>query len=154
MLISSSSRYSIYKVQWSVLVSLSLTRTSLFYHSHFDLSRTFFKFFQIFSTAFEFQPPSRTASIYYHTPNYLSTPKTNFFGIVFKRGFTIIDSWSAAVRWTVAGAKKPRPFGQGLCWRYLSSRAVARQVLSAQMSLTSVFGMGTGGPSSQSTPTV
>ena len=40
-----------------------------------------------------------------------------------------------------------------LCWRYLSSRAVARQVLSAQMSLTSVFGMGTGGPSSQSTPT-
>ena len=40
-----------------------------------------------------------------------------------------------------------------LCWRYLSSRAVTRQVLSAQMSLTSVFGMGTGGPSPQSTPT-
>ena len=40
------------------------------------------------------------------------------------------------------------------CWHYLSSRAVARQVLSAQMSLTSVFGMGTGGPSSQSTPTM
>ena len=40
-----------------------------------------------------------------------------------------------------------------LCWRYLSSRAVARQVLSAQTSLTSVFGMGTGGPSLQSTPT-
>ena len=40
-----------------------------------------------------------------------------------------------------------------LCWHYLSSRAVARQVLSAQMSLTSVFGMGTGGPSLQSTPT-
>jgi len=34
-----------------------------------------------------------------------------------------------------------------LCSRYLSSRAVARQVLSAHMSLTSVFGMGTGGPS-------
>ena len=42
---------------------------------------------------------------------------------------------------------------RSLCWRYLSSRAVARQVLSAQMSLTSVFGMGTGGPSLQSTPT-
>ena len=41
-----------------------------------------------------------------------------------------------------------------LCWRYLSSRAVARKVLSAQVSLTSVFGMGTGGPSPQSTPTV
>ena len=40
------------------------------------------------------------------------------------------------------------------CWHYLSSRAVARQVLSAQMSLTSVFGMGTGVPSPQSTPTI
>ena len=40
-----------------------------------------------------------------------------------------------------------------LCWHYLSSRAVARQVLSAQMCLTSVFGMGTGGPTSQSIPT-
>ena len=29
---------------------------------------------------------------------------------------------------------------------YLSSRTVARQVLSALRSLTSVFGMGTGGP--------
>ena len=50
--------------------------------------------------------------------------------------------------------KKPPTFvGGSLCWHYLSSRAVTRQVLSAQMSLTSVFGMGTGGPSPQSTPT-
>ena len=35
----------------------------------------------------------------------------------------------------------------------LSYRSVTRQVLSAHMSLTSVFGMGTGGPSDQSTPT-
>ena len=35
----------------------------------------------------------------------------------------------------------------------LSSRSVSRQVLSALMSLTSVFGMGTGGPSSLKTPT-
>ena len=41
-----------------------------------------------------------------------------------------------------------------LCWHYLSSRAVASQVLSAQVSLTTVFGMGTGGPSPQSTPTI
>ena len=34
-----------------------------------------------------------------------------------------------------------------LCWHYLSSRAVASQVLSAETSLTTVFGMGTGGPS-------
>ena len=32
-------------------------------------------------------------------------------------------------------------------------QAVTRQVSSAQWSLTSVFGMGTGGPSPQSTPT-
>ena len=50
--------------------------------------------------------------------------------------------------------KTPPPLWWGLCSRYLSSRAVARQVLSAQMSLTSVFGMGTGGPSSQSTRTI
>ena len=37
---------------------------------------------------------------------------------------------------------------------YLSSRVVSNQVFSAPMSLTSVFGMGTGGPSPQSTPTI
>ena len=52
-----------------------------------------------------------------------------------------------SVRWTLLGRKKPRSFDRGLCSRYLSSRAVTRQVLSAYMSLTSVFGMGTGGPS-------
>ena len=41
-----------------------------------------------------------------------------------------------------------------LCWHYLSSRAVTRKVLSALVSLTSVFGMGTGGPSQQSIPTL
>ena len=35
----------------------------------------------------------------------------------------------------------------------LSSRAVASQVFSALQSLTSVFGMGTGGPSALKTPT-
>ena len=40
-----------------------------------------------------------------------------------------------------------------LCWHYLSFRQVTLQVLSARTSLTSVFGMGTGGPSSQSIPT-
>ena len=36
----------------------------------------------------------------------------------------------------------------------LSSRPVARQVFSALQSLTSVFGMGTGGPSALKTPTI
>ncbi len=50
--------------------------------------------------------------------------------------------------------KKPRRLARlFLCWHYLSSRQVTLQVLSARMSLTSVFGMGTGGPSSQSIPT-
>ena len=37
---------------------------------------------------------------------------------------------------------------------YLSFRAVSSQVLSAQVSLTAVFGMGTGGPSPLWTPTM
>ena len=40
-------------------------------------------------------------------------------------------------------------FGTGIV---LSSRAVSSQVFSTRMSLTSVFGMGTGGSSSSSTP--
>ena len=40
-----------------------------------------------------------------------------------------------------------------LCRHYLSFRAVTSQVFSARVSLTAVFGMGTGGPSPQSAPT-
>ena len=40
----------------------------------------------------------------------------------------------------------PALLNQNLCWRYLSSQAVASQVLWTEMSLTTVFGMGTGGP--------
>lgn len=40
-----------------------------------------------------------------------------------------------------------------LCWHYLFSRAVTHQLSSANLSLTSVFGMETGGPSGQSIPT-
>ena len=50
--------------------------------------------------------------------------------------------------------KPPSRKAGGLCWHYLFSRPVTRQLSSAQMSLTSVFGMGTGGPSSQSIPTM
>ena len=46
---------------------------------------------------------------------------------------------------------KTRPH---LCRHYLSSQAVASQVFSARVSLTAVFGMGTGGPSPQSAPTI
>ena len=37
---------------------------------------------------------------------------------------------------------------------FLSSQPVTRQLFSAPLSLTSVFGMGTGGPSTSSTPTI
>ena len=47
------------------------------------------------------------------------------------------------------------PFGCMLCVGIsLSSQAVTSQVFSAPLSLTSVFGMGTGGPSASSTPTI
>ena len=50
--------------------------------------------------------------------------------------------------------KRTHQFGEFFsCWRYLFSRPVARQVSSAKVCLTSVFGMGTGGPTPQSTPT-
>ena len=53
-------------------------------------------------------------------------------------------------------AKKTRAAfaARALCWHYLFSRSVTRQVSSAHVSLTSVFGMGTGGPSHQSAPTI
>ena len=58
------------------------------------------------------------------------------------------------VKKRVDRGEKPHDFSWGsLCWRYLSSRPVTRQVLSAKVCLTSVFGMGTGGPTPQSTPT-
>ena len=64
------------------------------------------------------------------------------FAILFCRIFPIFHKESAR-------------FSPGaLCWHYLSSRQVTLQVLSARMSLTSVFGMGTGGPSPQSIPTL
>ena len=65
-------------------------------------------------------------------------------------------------RWTLMpintnyelGKDKDLRDSRSLCWHYLFSRPVTRQVFSANMSLTSVFGMGTGGPSCQSTPTI
>ena len=44
--------------------------------------------------------------------------------------------------------------GECLCSRYLFSRPVTRQLSSAYVCLTSVFGMGTGGPTRQSTRTL
>ena len=48
-----------------------------------------------------------------------------------------------------------QPEGVAFCvGNELSSRSVSRQVFSPQQSLTSVFGMGTGGPSALRSPTV
>jgi hypothetical protein len=52
--------------------------------------------------------------------------------------------------------KSPETFISGLFVQvgdYLFSRAVSSELSSAQVSLTSVFGMGTGGTSPSSTPT-
>ena len=57
-------------------------------------------------------------------------------------------------RWHDIVRKSPDLSVGALRSRYLFSRPVTRQVSSAYMSLTSVFGMGTGGPSWQSTRTL
>ena len=75
------------------------------------------------------------------------------FPVRSKYRFAVCNMLVACYRQIDTSIEKSPLFRVGLCWRYLSSRAVTRQVLSAQMSLTSVFGMGTGGPSPQSTPT-
>ena len=53
-------------------------------------------------------------------------------------------------RFGAQGKKRDTQYCVSRCWRYLFSRAVASQVLSAGTSLTTVFGMGTGGPSAKS----
>ena len=60
------------------------------------------------------------------------------------RGFRTVNCTPAAMN-----IKREATLLSGFspCWRYLSFRAVSSQVLSAEASLTSVFGMGTGGPS-------
>ena len=50
--------------------------------------------------------------------------------------------------------KRTKPKLGSLCWHYLFSRPVTRQLSSAYVCLTSVFGMGTGGPTRQSTRTI
>ena len=55
----------------------------------------------------------------------------------------------------VAGIKRTSHIhGRPLCLRYLFSRPVTRQLSSAYVCLTSVFGMGPGGPTRQSTRTL
>ena len=65
------------------------------------------------------------------------------------------------LRWTDDAAalcvkeKPPRLLSEVFCVGVdLSFQSVARQVFSALVSLTSVFGMGTGGPSPLKTPTM
>ena len=84
--------------------------------------------------------------------------KGSLWCVPFRIGASKVEGWYG---WTGGDAgpygknRKSPVLSYGVrCWHYLSSQAVARQVLSARMSLTSVFGMGTGGPSPQSIPTV
>ncbi len=67
----------------------------------------------------------------------------------------ILSGTANGNKWTHTLQKRVRISPDSLvCPHYLSSRAVTRQVLLAQTSLTSVFGMGTGGPSLQSIRTL
>ena len=73
-------------------------------------------------------------------------------------GLEPVTSWLTVMRstdWAMEEYRAKHPFGCMLCVGIsLSSRAVTSQVFSAPLSLTSVFGMGTGGPSHQSAPTI
>ena len=85
-----------------------------------------------------------------HWPDTLSIIARQLtFGNLFFLFFIVEFCKTRTFQW-----KSPDLSIEALCSRYLSSRAVTRQVLSAYMSLTSVFGMGTGGPSRQSTRTI
>ena len=75
------------------------------------------------------------------------------FPVRSKYRFAVRNMPAACYRQSNTKVQKSSTFLWSLCWRYLFSRPVTRQVSSAQVSLTSVFGMGTGGPSPQSTPT-
>ena len=75
---------------------------------------------------------------------------------VWYTGFPVFSAWVLFSDLAGDGCKKEAAaFLQLLICvgAVLSSRAVASQVLSPLMSLTSVFGMGTGGPSSLLVPT-
>ena len=133
-------------------------------------------FFQLFSKFFfsSFHPsaPPQTALVEYHLLPELSTPFFNFFEKicwVVSRQISVLNCYFRCIdplqkrclRSCLISAhwfQKPKSLQNknksgtlmrtASCWRYLSSRAVASQVLWAEMSLTTVFGMGTGGPSS------
>ena len=81
----------------------------------------------------EVLPPRRVAAIL-GSPSWTRTNDTAVNSRVLYR-LSYGGMWQALVK------------NKSLCWRYLSSRAVTSQVLSAGTSLTAVFGMGTGGPS-------
>ena len=73
------------------------------------------------------------------------------FHILTARATILCRCGAKTCQWHVLGIEKAPPVLVELsCSHYLFSRPVARQLSSAQTSLTSVFGMGTGGPSSQS----
>ena len=89
-------------------------------------------------------------------PSGLRPASITFYGIAATGSYVSLDSLRDAPPQGKAFVQKNRlakAKRSCLCWHYLSSRQVTLQVLSARTSLTSVFGMGTGGPSSQSIPT-
>ena len=89
-------------------------------------------------------------------PSELRPASIPFYGIAATGSYVSLDSLRDAPPQGKAFTQRKPPRESeavSLCWHYLSFRQVTLQVLSARTSLTSVFGMGTGGPSSQSIPT-
>ncbi len=81
--------------------------------------------------------------------------KFNYIPLYYNKTADVIQYLQLKIH-SIFKKESAHPIGQTLfllCRHYLFFRAASSQVSSAQMSLTTVFGMGTGGPSLQSTPT-
>ena len=101
-----------------------------------------------------YAPKAKTPAIngeHYFT--IITAPCQHFFHKLFKNIKFLKSSEGKKPRNREFQKKQP-PYWTAVCVGvYLFSRAVASQVFSARVSLTSVFGMGTGGPSPLRTPT-
>ena len=133
------SRCLIYKVH-TVRFTFSVSRRVL----SLSLHPAFVKnFFQVFSNFFRLFHSLSGLVIAALAGDLISLPQA--VSLV-KNFFQVLLTFFSSDRYDFRG-KKRTANAVRLCWRYLFSRSVSRQVSSAEMSLTSVFGMGTGGPS-------
>ena len=125
---------------------LSLLATPIYYHTVLENASLFSKFFKkIFPVlqAPKTQPEPGMGSALF------PSPQTRAVHLSLAESFAPPRRVARAACAAGAKIKQPPDWATASCvGEHLSSRAVTSQVFSARTSLTSVFGMGTGGPSS------